>query len=1399
MIRTWKYLANELKIAPQRTIWERFKIRFVIFMFCSVLTGTILFIATLITSAIASNAEISGYISPALLGALTFPTLLPIVLMGLSFYVFFYPFFEALYMGKRSQDGAMEFQRWLENHIIDRFSPPWSIFFALGIFVVLYIVPPFVITAILSLTGPVQMILIFLDWFMIMPMAYLSYYATIGSSQAWFAGLRANLRRDRKRLIYFVFSIFMILSTVANLFIYLPYLLGIKPLEPSIPGEAEGIGGFIQTVIEFFLNRAPPGTVNMVAWNKFIRIVPLDFLFFFVVTCLFGILGFYAKFLNKEPLNRPILVLFAAYMVCGISFQMFSYMMTKWPWAFPGLGLDIVDLHDSNIIGLMYLFLPAVSLDKVITAIFLIYQLFFNKSLKETIEESVLTQAISDKDIKVLKKYSKNKHPRIRVLVADAVVHIISSKSEIELEKFIPIFEDLIVDHDPNVLKAISPAIKLVGLKVNFEKLYSTIQLGFGTEEDVTVSEMQKILIDIGKVYPERIESLYTFLYQGYVPDKVKDSLMEILHSLAILYPELSYNIGFPLLDRKTLSIRQGGMILIKNLIHDFRQKFPQIYDKMREIAFNKNEALRDWAIEIMAYISSMDNHYVERFLVDYKSLEHMTEQSKEKIVGGLTQIIISFPEYLDQILPKIYEYLTNEKSGIKQDIIMSLGVISIQLTPEMYLAKIHPRFEVLYAERDERSKIGSINTFKFLFKARTDLFSLEPVKELLIDYLRDDSSLIRTETASVLRNLDTEIAYELYFRALKTSEKPETLTDLLQSLDSLLEINNYKTTNDLMLDKISSVLLSLNNDIPKVRTLTVKIVCNLFMNSLENVKVVEKTFPYLQSVIQGNIDEASAIVMKFFGKITLCMHNEPKMYSIDFKIEEFHKSVMQIAKDSNSPKHLTRDTAIENLAELYLVDGSKHAEIFNLFYSLRDEKDANIRAVLIKTMTQIACDFQEIYFKTYQKEIESRWIEQSRLEEQLLPILNQNFTSPDENVRKELSNAISLITDTYGSSTIIKDFLFKMMKKKRKVGINEKGNVIDCLTRLQNAQYDFEIIKMINSLTNDSDKLIREMALRALTNILLKHKPIEEYNIDTEKEQIKAFKMLSRAILRRRYLKDDEVSVRLKFIEVATDIAIKFPNLVIPMLFIKDYVMDSNQDVAIASVKSYFKYISIYPNKLEETAHYMRIFANSMDPIVKSILLKQLIMNYKSGKELKFYLPTLLKLALDKDKNIRQRSLQIFKQIYEKTQEKLLYFMELLIRLTRDKDSRIRNDAFELVAQLTFEFPQSVQQQNLVFETFSRISRDYDINVKITVSGYLENMIKIFPEKLNSTLNMIYNLLREKDRNIIQNCVNGLKYVLILYPERRKEILSIISRFYRRTANPALQQLLQDVETIKR
>ncbi len=100
------------------------------------------------------------------------------------------------------------------------------------------------------------------------------------------------------------------------------------------------------------------------------------------------------------------------------------------------------------------------------------------------------------------------------------------------------------------------------------------------------------------------------------------------------------------------------------------------------------------------------------------------------------------------------------------------------------------------------------------------------------------------------------------------------------------------------------------------------------------------------------------------------------------------------------------------------------------------------------------------------------------------------------------------------------------------------KVNIIACLSRLKNAELEKDVVNRLKSLTFDQDPIVRETALRCLCSLLVKLQFPTTLDKTTDKERIRAFKQLQNAILKRRFSKDQDKSVRLSFIEEVTEIA---------------------------------------------------------------------------------------------------------------------------------------------------------------------------------------------------------------------------------------------------------------------
>jgi hypothetical protein len=935
------------------------------------------------------------------------------------------------------------------------------------------------------------------------------------------------------------------------------------------------------------------------------------------------------------------------------------------------------------------------------------------------------------------------------------------------------------------VIRAISPAIKIIGYRTNPVNLVPIIQIAFGTEQVASISEMQKVLIELGRTDPEKINIIYEKLYDGYIPDRAKDAMISVLHTLGDMFPELSYNIAIPLLERKTLRIRQGAMQIIKNLIHDFKPKFHSLYDKMKEIANNRKDPLRGTAIEALGYICSVNEEFVDEFLLDYKEFIGLKEEDLKQVVGGLTQIIISHPKYIDKVFPIIATEFTNFHPELKGDIIMSLGVIGMHTSLDFYLANIHPHF--LEVVEDQKLRKVLLNTLRFLFQAKSELFNIEQCRNLLSSFLLDKDPETRKDTVNIVNSIDFIYAFNIYLDTFRNSNSKDDLKYLLRSMNELVDA--HYLTRDILDESLSQyffkVLTSSDMEDSRLLPLVTRLLCNL---SQYSTPLTEISYAFLDSVLQGSNDHASSYVLSYFGKLIVQLRLNPNKYNIKMNYQQFIEEVKKFALNEKMPN--SQIAAFYTLTLLYNNDLDLGLEFYDFCFKQYNIVGVESKSTILKLITNIACNEPEVFFKEFYEQ-DVRWLDPSRLELEILPLILKNLDTIDK-LEEAVVYSTSLITNSYGTSQLVKEFLVQAIRKIRK-SVSQKVNMINCLVQIPDIEWDSRTIRKLISFTGSSNPKIREASLKALVVILDKIKPLEEYDNITKSTHQRAVNLLINAIMQRKFARDKDDQVRSTFIRIALDIAIKNPDFNVPILFIRDLGTDKSFIISSQAISAYFKYIKTYPEKLETTATHLRLFANSNNVSIKNLILDKITQLDYTGSELTYVLPTLLKLAADSDSEIRKKSLSIYQEIYKKTTDKLFYFIELLVRITRKKDPRIRLDSLNVVSEIAFEFPEEVSKRNLVFEMYTQLSKDNDTVVKRSVSEKLENMIKIFPEHLNIVLRMLYSLIRETDRKTFLNCIEALRYVLLLYPDQRKAIKDAIQRFYKRTAHPALEKLLEE------
>jgi len=471
--RMLKYVRRELKTAPKYTFRQRSANFLSAVLFSLMVSLSFTFVFALISSSIAINAILAILnIRPDLRGmvdfirAFQFPSFLPITLFIMGVFALGYSFYEYIMLARTGQEGPMEVQRWIETHFIDRFNPPLSYLAALILFFIIVLLAP-TISSYLAIKHwdvpeyftPAWIIgLILLMWLTLGPIFYLNYYATSGLAQTYFRGRRTNLKKDKKTAIFYILAIISMITTVYGFFKYIPMLFGTFPATKLDPIEAQG------EFLPFNLKNLDKVNIEITSEQRQLilmvfAIIPSDYAMFVLTTCAFGLFGFYTKFMSKEPINTPKMVLFAAYIICGISFSIFLNSFVKYPYTFPyqtlrdfGLDLDFSKPQDQLL--MVRIFGIALVAEKFLNIIFLINFLIIKKDIRKNADEWVLNKAIIGDDFQTIQKYRNHEDPEMRKLVAESILSYIRIKENIPEKSSQPIsniLEELIMDENGEI------------------------------------------------------------------------------------------------------------------------------------------------------------------------------------------------------------------------------------------------------------------------------------------------------------------------------------------------------------------------------------------------------------------------------------------------------------------------------------------------------------------------------------------------------------------------------------------------------------------------------------------------------------------------------------------------------------------------------------------------------------------------------------------------------------------------------------------------------------------------------------------------------------------------------------------------------------------------------------
>ncbi len=225
------------------------------------------------------------------------PSIAGLLLTIMIIVLFIYPLWEIFFLGKPTSDSVHDFHKFLESKILDKFRGRIAYLVSFFIFLVIYILPIFLLKLLLPDRNIIQ---IGLMWFLLFPLLFLQYFAANGTASGVIKktyqsripkSVLENSKGGQKFSRKLLNLIFLLLAWIP--FLLNAYNVGNPTYNVLIKGET---------------------LISQSSW--LLGIVSL------ITTVPFGIKGFFSKFWNRKSKTKTIDFLFAGYIFIGIGVNM---------------------------------------------------------------------------------------------------------------------------------------------------------------------------------------------------------------------------------------------------------------------------------------------------------------------------------------------------------------------------------------------------------------------------------------------------------------------------------------------------------------------------------------------------------------------------------------------------------------------------------------------------------------------------------------------------------------------------------------------------------------------------------------------------------------------------------------------------------------------------------------------------------------------------------------------------------------------------------------------------------------------------------------------------------------------------------------------------------------------
>ena len=1408
--KMWRFIFGELKTAPRESWWGSVKNTLSGLMFVVVSTTAIVLVAALVISSLAVNTifglqETKLIFIDAMVKPFQYSTIIPYALYMLFVFVGVYPIIEFLTMGKETEEGAMEIQRAMERNIINRVSSPWSYFIAFGMFLLVVIVPPVVLSLLARHVGVSAMfdsviteqwvyIFIFFAFVSLGPIFYLAYYSTYGNAQVLFKSFRVlSTRKSWKgtklftQVLLFLLSSLAVISAVFSLLGTFPILLGESPQVTTSYKDVDP--GFLGSMIELLVLEMPGDTTqNLDQFYLFTAILPLDFLLFFLTTVTFGLVGFYSKFLSKEPLNRSQMVLFAAYIITGVAFEIFLNILIQWPWVLPDLlFLEMADPTHQQI--MIFFFAPALALTKIFTVGFLIFHVAINPSLRKSVDQEVLNEAINQANLIIIHKYRTSKNPDVRLMVASSLEDFITGKEgSPNRDKLLQIIESFIGEQETRISEQIAAVFERALLQYPVEHFGKILAKIFSSKEykDVTMGFYIKALVNVGIQAPEKVTEIMQLTLSAKFSEYGEQIFMDTVKRLSLKSPKAIVEGGLLLLNSKNMAILTSGVDLIKQIVGIFQEKFPDIYDRAMQIVRDENLTLAASALDLVGRLLALDGSYLDKFLQDCKTLPLNKIEIKIQYVGVITNAIVNHPAKFSSFFPLLEPFFKEKDPVLRENLALTLGILPSGLSTKEYLSHIHPLVKKMAEDGTGVVKTNLLQSIIMIGKLRQDIFELQAFQTIFIDFLLKEDQDIRHQIFHFFEQVNVKFLLDDFNRVLvRLADDPSKISVLGDFIDFLQEM-----AKSIYKDIENSTLIGLFLK-KKFTDLNIRIkMVRLFTNYAQySEKICKQVLGFLNSELKGRYDETAAIVFKYFAKDVLHSLRDAEYSSISGMPSA--EMLLEAGLKFMKSKQVKTEAEV-----LHFLDNVMHFEQV----IIPDEYDALLLKVLNASSPIVLFPAIKVLLRNAatMAKIQENW------KGELLPGLTKHLLKEEPEDLPLLQEILNGLAAKISNPKEIKKVLLKITRKG--LSMNARITSLKALALLKEPFFDKKLMKDLLKLMADKEYLIRSTAMEVYSQIIqsliaLKEVPSSDAaygHVGIEKQsklRKKTVEKLLYSFIRVKFMQDQEKHVRFTYLDQISQIVLLYPEFPKCMLVLIQAIQDPKRHTAMLGLRTYFKFLNEYPEKIPSMVNNIFSFADNQSIGMKLFIVDAVGKMVKDHPEsTKLVFPILQKLSYDKDPQVRIQTLKIFRKLLKGDGEYGKYIVDVISKLLDMSDPRIRRTAVKLSLDLVKIKPDQISSLPFLPILF-KISRDRDLEIKRMVVDIIPLVIHLYPKRLSRIVGVILNLLRELDKKIIEGIKEPLLEIFKKDSKQKKPVLKNLKKYQEKSQNPELAKLQEAIK----